>query len=103
MGLRSGLGERLIQHLDERRAIISVRLTFVELHELLDLLADRHLGFLLIGNHHVAALRVRLRQCLLDRSSHLIGLLIVGSIHARRKARRARRRRVRPHFEPVHS
>ena len=51
MGLRSGLGERLIQHLDERRAIISVRLTFVQLHELLDLLADRHLGFLLIGNH----------------------------------------------------
>ena len=51
MGLRSSFGERLIQHLDKRRAVVGVRLIFVELHELLDLFADGDLGFLLIWNH----------------------------------------------------
>ena len=43
MGLRSSFGERLIQHLDKRRAVVGVGLIFVELHELLDLFADRTL------------------------------------------------------------
>jgi hypothetical protein len=34
LGPRSRVDQRLIEHLDERRAVVSVTLTFIQLHEL---------------------------------------------------------------------
>ena len=54
---RSGPHQRGIEHLDERRTIVGVRLPFIELNELLDLGLDRVLGLLRVGHHHVPQLR----------------------------------------------
>ena len=54
---RSCPHERGIEHLDERRTIVGVRLPFIELNELLNLGLDRVLGLLRVGHHHVPQLR----------------------------------------------
>src|SRR6516162_7982565 len=74
MDLRSSFGERLIQHLDKRRAAVGVRLIFVELHELLDLLADRTLYQVPLLSDHVATLRIVLGKRLLNRKRYVVGL-----------------------------
>ena len=48
---RSCPHERGIEHLDERRTIVGVRLTLIELNELLDLGLDRDLSIHAIIHH----------------------------------------------------
>ena len=48
LGSRPNLGERVIKHLDQRRTLVRVGLAFVQLDQLLDLLADRYLCLALL-------------------------------------------------------
>jgi hypothetical protein len=59
LGLGRRRAKRLVEHLDQSRAIIAVGLVLIELYELLDLLPDRHLGFLLARNDQVATFGLR--------------------------------------------
>src|SRR5690348_10407586 len=84
LGSRPSLGERVIKHLDQRRTLVSVGLAFVQLDQLLDLLADRYLCLALLGHHQVAALRAGLEECPLGCGCDLIGLLVLAPVRKSR-------------------
>ena len=48
LGSRPRLGERVVKHLDQLRTLVRVGLAFVQLDQLLDLLADRYLCLALL-------------------------------------------------------
>jgi hypothetical protein len=73
---RPCLRERFVQHSDQRVSVVGVRLAFVQLYELLDLLANRDL----LGHDHVATLRSRLEQRQLDRRCDFVRLLVLAAI-----------------------
>jgi hypothetical protein len=72
--------EPLVKHLSQCLAVIGVALSLVQLHELLDLLADRSLCLLLIGNDQVSTFGLGLEQRALYRICDLVGVLELRSI-----------------------
>jgi hypothetical protein len=57
--LWTSASQGLVEHAHERSAIVSVRLTLIELHELLKRGLDRDLSLLSVGNYQVAELGSR--------------------------------------------
>ena len=82
-GARSGGRECLVEHLDESCALVRVRLTFVQLHELLDLLADRFLNHSRIRRDYVATLRTGFKESLRNRNGNLVGLRELARVQVR--------------------
>jgi hypothetical protein len=78
------LGERVVKHLDQRRTFVRVGLAFVQLDQLLDLLADRYFCLALLGYHQVASLRAGPEECPLGCGSDLVGLLVLAPIRKSR-------------------
>src|SRR5688572_15669958 len=76
IGARASRGERLVEYLDESRAVERVTLAFIQLHELLDLLAHRPLDDARLGRDHIAAFRARLKEGLLNRDCNVVRLRV---------------------------
>jgi hypothetical protein len=81
LGARLRRSERLVEHLDESRAIERVTLAFIQLHELLDLLAHRPLDDAPLGRDHIAAFRSCLKEGLLNRDCNVVRLRELVWIH----------------------
>ena len=79
-GARASRDECLVKHLHESRAVVRVTVAFIQLDELLDLLAHRLFNDARFRRDHIAPLRTRIEERVFDRDGNLVGLRELAGI-----------------------